>query len=451
MKKNSFNMRYTAILVVGLFLVLISCKADFYPGQISRMLGPGNQKFDITIGQDTIVRCKGGMVLRFCPNTFICTEKQFELQVQEVRNRGEAFLLGISTVASNGRMLETEGMIYLKGVAAHGALVSINTACPISLEVPMKGRRAGTQWFYGNDSGKRIVWDQIPGGLSNGAEILKLETGQYYFNKLCTTCHCPSLSTNQTGPALGNITKYRDQAWLRQFTRNSYSFIGTGDSLAVCAWEKWKPTIMSPFPELSDDQIDAIYTFIEEESSRLGVTLDSSHYSCDPQSRYQHTVDSIPTIMDGRFKTNPYFAKIYRLGWHNCDLFYNDSTARPAVVKITIANPELYDEVLVGLMFDELNSSITLEPYENGQFETFRNMDIKLPQVSARIIAIGIKGKRWFKYERTFTIGPENVFTAELKQVTNKEIQSFIKTNSFKEPQVEIARQPCGVEIPGAN
>lgn len=92
-------MRNTALLPLAFFLCFISCQADFYPGQMGKMLGPPTQSFNITIGQDTIVRCKGGMVLRFCPNTFIYTEKQFELQVQEVRNRGEAFLLGVNTLS----------------------------------------------------------------------------------------------------------------------------------------------------------------------------------------------------------------------------------------------------------------------------------------------------------------------------------------------------------------
>jgi hypothetical protein len=102
-------------------------------------------------------------------------------------------------------------------------------------------------------------------------------------------------------------------------------------------------------------------------------------------------------------------------------------------------------------MFDELNSNITLEPFEYGQFETFKDLSIILPWRPAHIVAIGIKGKRWFKYEMAFTVGAENVFNAELRQVTNKEIQSFIKTNSFKQPQVEISSQPCGVENLGAN
>ena len=90
------------------------------------------------------------MVLRFCPNTFLCTENTFILEVQEVRNRGEAFLLGMGTLASDGRLLETEGMLYVEAITASGSVVSIHPDCPIQLEIPVQGRRAGAKWFKGD-------------------------------------------------------------------------------------------------------------------------------------------------------------------------------------------------------------------------------------------------------------------------------------------------------------
>jgi hypothetical protein len=142
-------------------------------------------------------------------------------------------------------------------------------------------------------------------------------------------------------------------------------------------------------------------------------------------------------------KSNPYFAKIYKVGWFNCDLFYNDTTTRTAVVKVKVANPEQFEEVLVGILFDQLNANIELTSYENGQYETFRDKDIRLPQAPAHVVAIGIKGKQWFKFEQAFTVSGNNEFTANLAATTAKEIKTFINSNAFKQPQIKAAQMSC--------
>lgn len=209
---------------------------------------------------------------------------------------------------------------------------------------------------------------------------------------------------------------------------------------------------MNSFSQLSDPQIDAIYQFITEESARLGVGLDSTYYVCQPylsnmvQPVYGEDTNTrtirLPLGLVS-VKSNPYFGKIYNLGWYNCDLFVNDSTAQPAVVKVHIPNADQYDELLVGILFDQLNANIQLVDYGTGQFETNRNWAIRLPQVPARMVVIGIRGKRWYKYEQRFTIGTSNEFIATMQAVSSRQMNEFIGTNAFKQPEIEVANQPC--------
>ncbi len=445
-------MKSTFLLIIAISCFFIACQSNRYYSQIGYLLGPEKQQFTITIGKDTIIKGKSGMVLRFCPNTFICTENTFVLEVQEVRDRGDAFLLGISTLASDGRLLETESMLYLNAITKDGSVVSIDQNCPIQLEIPVKGRRAGAKWFKGNSTKNGVNWDEIPNGFVNQTNISNLATGQQLFRSLCTPCHCPGLTEYWTGPPLSNITQFRDKNWLQQFTRNSQALIASGDSLSICLWDKWKPAIMTSFPQLSATQIDEIYQFISEESARLDIRLDSSYYLCLPSPKSIKKPEIHPNSDTSAFSTvyyhkpfNRYFAKIYSLGWHNCDLFVDDTTAQPAVVKVNISDFNKYEELLGGILFDQLNANIQLEDYGNGQFETVRDWPVRLPQTPARIVVIGIKDKKWFLSEQQFFVGSSNVFNATMQAISSKEMQAFIATNQFRQPQVEAIKEQCKV------
>jgi len=63
--------------------------------------------------------------------------------------------------------------------------------------------------------------------------------------------------------------------------------------------------------------------------------------------------------------------------------------------------------------------------------------------VPARIVVIGLKGKKWFKFEQPFTVGATNVFDATMQSVSAKDMDKFIQSNEFKQLQVEVAKQPC--------
>lgn len=434
-------MKYLPLLA----LLFLACQNKLQPGQIARELGPARQQFQLTIGVDTIVRCKDGTVLHFCPNTFVASDKKIELEVVEVLNRGDALLSGISTLAVNGRLLETAGMVYLNASTKNGSAVSINPDCPVKVELPAKGREAGMKWFKGDAGSAGVLWTEQPDGFVDQAGMNNLETGQQLFEKNCANCHCRDMNGYLTGPPLGNITQYRDKEWLRQFTRNSQQLIASGDSLATCLWIRWKPSIMPSFKALTDPEIDAIYQFIEQEGARLNVNLPAAYYTCTILN------DSVghmaappgqsaapPPVYSP--KPNPYFAKVYGMGWYNCDRFYKDSTAKAAQIMVSIPDAESYDEVLAGIIFDEIDANIQLNNYGNGQFETSREWEVLLPRAPAHLVVFAIKGKKWFQYEQAFQVDWRNAFKAELKPTTAEKVKEYVAQKSFKRAEEPVLR-----------
>lgn len=84
--------------------------------------------------------------------------------------------------------------------------------------------------------------------------------GQELFNTLCTACH--RLDSESIGPALRGVTSRRPEEWLHKWIRNSQAVIASGDPYAVALYEEYDQTLMTPFPGLSDAEIDNILAYL---------------------------------------------------------------------------------------------------------------------------------------------------------------------------------------------
>lgn len=104
--------------------------------------------------------------------------------------------------------------------------------------------------------------------LSTDTAYLGYDKGKELFRSQCAVCHSSDMFTDATGPALAGVTKRRSKEWLYAFTRNSQALIAEGDPQAVELWDEWKPTIMNSYPNLTDRELDAIYHYIELESTK---------------------------------------------------------------------------------------------------------------------------------------------------------------------------------------
>lgn len=90
----------------------------------------------------------------------------------------------------------------------------------------------------------------------------KIILGEKLFDSHCANCH-GTLVSKLTGPALGGVTRKRSKEWLYAFTRNSQEMIASGDPEAVAVWKEWTPAIMTPFPDLTDEELSNIFGYID--------------------------------------------------------------------------------------------------------------------------------------------------------------------------------------------
>lgn len=86
--------------------------------------------------------------------------------------------------------------------------------------------------------------------------------GKALFMSNCASCHNPT--KDATGPALqGALGRVPSKEWLYNWVHNSANVIASGDKYANELYTKWNKTAMTAFPQLSTEEIDAVFAYVE--------------------------------------------------------------------------------------------------------------------------------------------------------------------------------------------
>jgi mono/diheme cytochrome c family protein len=101
------------------------------------------------------------------------------------------------------------------------------------------------------------------GNLNSAPDI---EAGKTSFKNNCASCHNKNMKDALTGPALGG-SKERWAAYpkedLYSWIRNSQALIKAGHPRATELWNQFKPTVMTAFPNLTDEEIESILLYVD--------------------------------------------------------------------------------------------------------------------------------------------------------------------------------------------
>jgi mono/diheme cytochrome c family protein len=205
-----------------------------------------------------------------------------KLEIKEALSSSDIVLAGLTTM-SNGQSLSSGGMIYIN--AAAGYKVQIKKE--VEILVPTKNYNPDMQVFKGKENKGAVDWIE-PAALPKDETIIKINKGEGLFKANCASCH--KIDNDFTGPSLYGVTERRPKQWLYAFTRNPTKLVKDGyytdgpekpavvdssraeiipDFYSSCMAHKWWPVIMTSFPQLTDTDLDALYSYVKTESDKL--------------------------------------------------------------------------------------------------------------------------------------------------------------------------------------
>ena len=102
----------------------------------------------------------------------------------------------------------------------------------------------------------------ILGGIRHlSAQDDNIKAGKKLFNANCAACH--KLNKRAVGPALKGVSAKYDKEWLYSWIKNSTAMVKSGDAQAVAIYEEYNKSVMTSFPQLSNEDIDNIIAYTD--------------------------------------------------------------------------------------------------------------------------------------------------------------------------------------------
>ncbi len=152
------------IYVVTLSLVFFRCsqKEQITLNEELQKLGKAPQYFKILNNKVDTIKTLNGVALIIQPNSFVVNDTEekdsIQIELKEVFKKSDMVFNGLSTL-SNGNLLESYGMIYLKATSENDDVLEIIGGKSIRVLIPNKINGSDGELFYGQENDSTLNWD----------------------------------------------------------------------------------------------------------------------------------------------------------------------------------------------------------------------------------------------------------------------------------------------------
>ncbi len=473
-------MKY--LLSVLFCLFLLACRNPKQPKPFSpEMLV--SQLFLINSSEDTVINTLHGSVLRITANSF-SVSGEVQIEIKEAFTALE-MLAGGMTTESNGRLLRSGGMIFINATVEGNATELIK---PISVSIPNNYYDNNMEVFKGveTDSGT-INWvDPFP--VDTSFQSRQWNIGKTIYQSKCAPCHI--LGKDFVGPNLANVEeRIPDRKRILEFVNNPVKAMSSNPYFQCLKYQYG--TVMTGFPDLTSNDIDAILNYINAEVAKnpLLITpvepcvlpVDTSSNStagfsslCEndtiyiPRPRNETTFlaeqsaeiierndtlkeplnpESLEGLRQGFTDINPsvgmYDFEVRTLGWYNIDAFVAGYAGTTSVA--LWANLQIdFDITMHVYLFCPDKKMLSIGYSSDNKKYYFDKLNGAIPLFEsdrAILFAFGSKRDKMYYGISEFVIQKEQVINITVKETTEKKLLKALKSKAIEGIDIGIEKK----------
>ncbi len=450
-------------------LVLMSCNSKSSSNQ--NILTAQNLKSAfIYLSADSAYNLKTakGAILKIAENSFdVKGNEKLRLEIKEAYSAGDILLAGLTT-RSNGKLLQSGGMIYINATS-NGKKIELLK--PINVSIPSASYDERMQLFKGEvENDGSINW-VAPQPLDTSPVARNIINGKALFKANCASCHKPTMEF--TGPVLAKCREREpDRDWAYRFTRNPSAMTQT-DAYARTIFQKYNKTQMTAFPNLNRADVNAILDYCDNEAilnplPKANTATPASFITGDSASSTQQINNcGLDTfyypVPDTNILVLPFISKpdtnqinnspvpeipmyqfnIDQSGWYNVDCFVDANRDMVTTVNLiaTLKMPKpLNMQVYLCIPQRKLLTYGMEKP--NKEYE-FYEAGGSIPLVlndEAIIFAIGSDSTNAYYGITRFTVQAKQNIRINVKASTKEDILKAIKSNKLDGIKIEIEK-----------
>jgi mono/diheme cytochrome c family protein len=468
--------------LVLLSSLLLACgsqnkKSFFHPSLLP------TQHFLINPAKDTVLKTAGGVLLHIEKESFAGASDPFTLDVKEALTIQDIVKAGLTT-RSNGQLLSSGGMLYV-----NAADEAIRIVKQLKVSMPTIDYNVNMQLFKGEEKEGEINWtnpkpirDSMPPSVQNGRII---------FGANCSTCH--ALDKQLTGPALRGVEQrgpWTNRQNLFAWTHNPGGFIPMAN-YTTCLVQTYNGQIMPSFPQLSDDDLNAIYDYIQWDDTNKNKEPNLCEDSCRRYDSALLAVNRQKQLRNELVQDNGYMSEVFyrdtatdiagnnsigtpittpsedkvtmednraeyyqfsisAFGWYNVDMLLKErddlqETKLTVMLRgVTREHVDIYLVVPVVKLFAKAGR--TNNPDEFAFYTT--DGKIFLPHsVGAYLLAVSETERDPLFAFKEFTIEPSQEISIEVKPATKEDVYRKFESLKLKDVSINVADAKHANEI----
>ncbi len=337
---------------------------------------PKSQTYDLDGSEIKRIECKGGTIVLVNPKSFeyedgtpVPSRTTVTLNVTEYLQRSDMLLSPLTTTTLDGKTLETGGMIHAYAyTSGRKCRLKKDSVMRVGFKVTDDDR---FQLFDGSTGNSNLVeWalssDPQPvtsmthSTVDKRPRFVQTNLEDYIAEHISRT---PAMKKYKaegfTLCAFVTIDKV-GKVVAQRLAENKDTYMDMGIDTAFLGMIKrmpnWMPAFKKGKPVRARAMVTINFSGFRDESASIKVASNEAYAAA-----FNLTVDKLLTVVDDDILTFP----IKRLGWINCDRFYND--LRPKAQLLVEANGQNAD---VKLIFKKLNAIMPISRMKNRQFKS---------------------------------------------------------------------------------